>query len=103
MSVAGCAAEHGVLRAMRPEGVGSGGDAAAGRAVYSDALLRGRADDGLSPRRRGSHRSQPGASLAAADGPGDAVSQASVEPAQRAGASRVPLFAAGSADRAAEP
>ena len=52
---------------------------------------------------RAADRSQPGASLAAADGPGGHLSEAAAECAGRSGASGVPVFAAGSADRAAEP
>ncbi len=103
MSVVGCAAQHGVLRAVRSEGVGSGGDAAARRAVHGDAVLRGRADDGLSAAGRDSDRSQSGASAAAADGSGGALSEASAECAGRSGASDLPVFAAGSADRASQP
>ncbi len=103
MSLVVGAAQHTVLSAGWSEGRGPVGDATDRRAVHGDAVLRGRADDGGVAAARVSDRSQPGASLAAADGPGGALSEASSERAGRSGASRVPVFVAGSANRSSQP
>ena len=69
----------------RGDGGEPGADAAAGRAVHQDAVLRRRAHDGLAAAAGLRGQSQAGAPAAAAHGAGSALPQAAPEPARTPG------------------